>query len=459
MKTFYFTVRGDHITKKEDYTFIEGNKGSYEAVFDFGKEWEDMAKLCVVENGDDVYKIAIIGNSCLLPEVCGSSARIGVIGVDALDAELVTRISTNMSGIGVRDGAASKEVTASFDSAASVWEKYLSDMENSRKAAEEAMTEAENSAVAAEKSKKTAQASEGNALRAKDDAENYANSALASANAANAFALDASESKESASKSEESAASWCDEAKKAALEANTAKDAAASSAQNSADAEGRIAEIEVDAEERLAELKKSVELTLDEVKNLETNAKASEEAAERSKTEAAYSATEAQSHADKSYKSSVNAAESEESSEASAQAASQALSDLLAMINSGDIVLATDGKLPLSSIPATATQEIYTVTSEDELTSLTAQRGDLAELIEELNGEQTITKTWQCLGDASVRENWVVWGTSYAVQSGNATTSDNAVNANMINNHRIVEMSEEEFASAVKDEDTYYLVY
>lgn len=157
--------------------------------------------------------------------------------------------------------------------------------------------------------------------------------------------------------------------------------------------------------------------------------------------------------------SAIDAKTSADNAAASEKTASQALSDLLAMINSGDLVLATGGKLPLSSIPATATQEIYTVTSEDELTSLTAQRGDLAELVEEIDGERTITKTWQCLGDASVRENWVVWGTSYAVQAGNSTTADNALSANMINNHRLVEMSEEEFASAVKDADTYYLVY
>ncbi len=157
--------------------------------------------------------------------------------------------------------------------------------------------------------------------------------------------------------------------------------------------------------------------------------------------------------------SAANALVSEENAAESEEIASRAMEDLLEMINGGDIILATGGKLPLSAIPATATQEIYTVTSEDELTSLVAQRGDLAELIEEVDGEQTITKTWQCLGDASVRENWVVWGTSYAVQSGNATTANNALNANMINNHRIVEMTEEEFSSAVKDENTYYLVY
>lgn len=184
----------------------------------------------------------------------------------------------------------------------------------------------------------------------------------------------------------------------------------------------------------------------------EENAKASEEATAENKTATEELTSRAETAAE-------NAERSEVNSSASEKTASQALADLLAMINSGDIVLATDGKLPLSAIPATATQEIYTVTSEDELTSLTAQRGDLAELIEEINGERTITKTWQCLGEASVRENWVVWGTSYAVQAGNATTANNALNANTINNHRIVEMTEEEFQAAVKDENTYYLVY
>ncbi len=153
------------------------------------------------------------------------------------------------------------------------------------------------------------------------------------------------------------------------------------------------------------------------------------------------------------------AKESAQSAKSSEEASTQALSDLLAMINSGDIVLATDGKLPLSSIPATATQEIYVVESEDELTSLIAQRGDLAELVEEIDGERTITKTWQCLGDSKKRENWVVWGTSYAVQSGNAEHSNTSTNATMINGHRIVEMTEAEFENAVKDENTYYLVY
>lgn len=147
-----------------------------------------------------------------------------------------------------------------------------------------------------------------------------------------------------------------------------------------------------------------------------------------------------------------------EKTQENAQKTEQAYSDFLNQLGV-DIATLVGGKIPLSQIPATATQEIYTVTSEEELTSLTAQRGDLAELIEQVNGERTITKTWQCLGDSSIRENWVVWGTSYAVSAGNATTAINAENSNTINNHRLIEISAEDFETAVKDENTYYLVY
>jgi len=153
------------------------------------------------------------------------------------------------------------------------------------------------------------------------------------------------------------------------------------------------------------------------------------------------------------------AAQSEENAAESEQVTTQAMADTLAMLGT-DIPVMVDGKILIDNIPATATQEIYVVTSADELTSLNAQRGDLAELVEDIDGIPTITKTWQLLGnDPTVAANWVVWGASYAVQAGNATTANNAANAAMINNHRLVEMTESQFAVAVKDPDTYYLVY
>lgn len=154
----------------------------------------------------------------------------------------------------------------------------------------------------------------------------------------------------------------------------------------------------------------------------------------------------------------INAKASETSASNSKISAAQALADLLAMLGT-DVATLVGGKIPLSQIPATATQEIYTITSESELTGLTAQRGDLAELIQDVGGVSTITKTWQCLGDSTVASNWKVWGTSYAVQAGSATTAVTAENANMINNHRLVEIAADNWDSTVKDPDTYYLVY
>ena len=432
---FRFIVRGDRIEPEKDYRFIEGNKGSYEAVFDFGEEWEELGKLCVVRCGDKKYTTLITADSCLLPELVKNSAKIGVVGCASLDgAELTTRISTNMLPIGVESGAYDSEKAEELKTAAEVWEQYLSEMESSRRAAETASEVAEKAAEAAETARQGASSSETTAKTYAGNAETAAIKAETDAKTASGAAVAANTAKDAAEKS--------------AADAENAKkelESAESSATKAADTAEK-------AKEAAAEASANAHASANNAATSEKNAKASEEAAEKIKTDTAELTSRAETAAE-------NAEESEVKSSASEKSAQQALSDLLAMINSGDIILATGGKLPLSAIPATATQEIYTVSSEDELTSLTAQRGDLAELIELVNGEKTITKTWQCLGDASVRENWVVWGTSYAVQAGNSTTANNALNANTINNHRIVEMTEEDFASAVKDADTYYLVY
>lgn len=140
---FYFSVRGDRIVADKDYDFVEGNKGSYEAVFSFDDAWDpDMAKECVCEVSGKRYVVPIIGGTCLLPEMVKGSSYIGVVGV-LTDYDLVTRISTNMVSFGVGKGAYNGEVGEEFKSAAEVWEQYLFDMEKSRQAAETARNEAQ----------------------------------------------------------------------------------------------------------------------------------------------------------------------------------------------------------------------------------------------------------------------------------------------------------------------------
>lgn len=138
---FKFTVRKDRITRANNDDFVEGNKGYYEAVFDFGDDmcWNEAAKLCVVECGEEVFRIPIIDGKCLLPTFSKGSFKIGVMGVDTLDsADSTTVISTDMKTCGVLQGAATKEANTELNTAAEIWEIYLTRMEESRKAAESA---------------------------------------------------------------------------------------------------------------------------------------------------------------------------------------------------------------------------------------------------------------------------------------------------------------------------------
>ena len=156
---FYFDVRGDKIYPAEEYGFVEGNKGSYEAVFTFDEKWDELGKVCVCEIDGKKYAVAIIGNSCLLPEMIKGSSYIGVVGV-LEDYDMTTRISTNMHPFGVVRGAYSEGIKEELHSAAEIWEQYLSDMEKNRIAAEKAAEDAKKSAESIKNL--TADAEEGN---------------------------------------------------------------------------------------------------------------------------------------------------------------------------------------------------------------------------------------------------------------------------------------------------------
>ena len=128
--------------------------------------------------------------------------------------------------------------------------------------------------------------------------------------------------------------------------------------------------------------------------------------------------------------------------------AQQALSDLLAMLGT-DIATLVGGKIPVEQIPSIATTEIYTAGSVEEMNALEVQTGDICIRTDE-NKSYIYKDT-----------NWVYLAspTDYASRAGHADTAATAENAAMINNHRMVEMTAEEFAAAVKDPDTYYLVH
>lgn len=178
---FNFTVRGDRITADKDYSFVEGNKSSYTAKFDFDKEWQGLAKICIVENEGDCLPVAMINDCAELPLFEKLCAKIGVIGVEmSTDEKCAVRISTGLETIGVNSGAASSKAIAKIEKAAEVWEKYLADMENNRKAAEKA---AEDAAKSEGKALEAQENSENSATLAERASENAMRSAQAAENA------------------------------------------------------------------------------------------------------------------------------------------------------------------------------------------------------------------------------------------------------------------------------------
>lgn len=150
--------------------------------------------------------------------------------------------------------------------------------------------------------------------------------------------------------------------------------------------------------------------------------------------------------------------------EQASEQATQALADLIEMRGSSVATL-VGGKVPMSELPASAIGEAIEIQSESELVTITAQLYDIAYKVEIINNEKTISKQWQLLGDgdSTNRDNWIVCGTSYAVQAGNAATANTAADAVKIDGRRMVHMTQTQYDIAVSsgtiDETADYLVY
>lgn len=137
-----------------------------------------------------------------------------------------------------------------------------------------------------------------------------------------------------------------------------------------------------------------------------------------------------------------------EEASTSSTSSQQALADLLAMLGT-DIATLVGGKIPVDQIPSIATTEIYPAESKEEMDALVAQNGDIC-----IRGDENKSYIFKDTG-------WVYLAspTDYSERAGHANTADTATNATMINNHRMVEMQANDFPGAVKDPDTYYLVW
>lgn len=179
------------------------------------------------------------------------------------------------------------------------------------------------------------------------------------------------------------------------------------------------------------------------------NAKEVSEEAIAAKDEAVTAANNAKQSEENAKKSETEAGNSKTITE-------KAMKDLLAMLGNKIATLTEDGKLTPSQIPNLSIINSFEVQSVDELVTLDAQMGDMGYI--KTDGKVTDVY-WLAAEDATVAENWLKFGISFVQEAGNSQTAVEAENAQKINGHRLVEMAADEFEAAVKDDNTYYLVY
>lgn len=187
----------------------------------------------------------------------------------------------------------------------------------------------------------------------------------------------------------------------------------------------------------------------------ETNAKTSETNAGNSATSASGSAASASASASAASTSETNAKTSETNAKTSETSSAQALSDLLAALGVRVATLGQDGKLTPSQIPALSINDVFSVPDTASMLALTAQRGDCALIV---SGGTVSDSYLLAADDATQIDNWKKLSVSYVANAGHANTADAATDSTMINGKRIVGMTAAEYASAVTDPSTFYLV-
>lgn len=153
------------------------------------------------------------------------------------------------------------------------------------------------------------------------------------------------------------------------------------------------------------------------------------------------------------------AAQSAEDADEDAASAASALSQTLDAIGTTITPLGVDGKVPIENIPATAITKNVVLTDEAERATIEVEQNDIASLVEMIDGELTVVKAWQLMGaDKTDMDNWIVCGTSYAVQAGSAAQATAATNADKIDGWHIWSGTQAQYDALVIEANTLYVV-
>lgn len=395
-----------------------GSIGSIQCSFTFDEEWDGLIKTAIFKADDGTtYPVLLTEDICTVPNeaiVDGCYITMGVMGTKNGDVVVATEWQNGDLNTGCYTAISppSEDIyiqilnefsagTARVEAAAQKVQQSADEIKTSLPAihqdAETAKAKAAEATAAAE-----------NAAKSRDKAKEYQEAAQASA-------ADALASAQAATESEENTAAMQSEVQRLAEQVSADKADVASKAQTVAVQAQQVQEYAEEAAKNLPLIRQDAATA---------EAKAAEATASAAKAKA-----------------------SETNAKASETASGQNLSDLLAMLGT-DVATLVGGKIPAEQIPAIATTEVYTAATEEEMGALVAQNGDICIRTDENKSYIYKDTGWVYLASP----------TDYASNAGHADTADNAVNASMINGHRMVEMTAEEFETAVKDSSTYYLV-
>ncbi len=134
---FNFTVKGDRLRLKNGAVAISGNANAYVCNFEFSDDYLGLSSFAVFSSGEEFYTVEIKDCTCVVPSEAISGEGIMQVGVFATNAlaEDFKRLSTNYVGINIETGAYS---IYSQPKTPDIWESYLLQVTNERKAAEEA---------------------------------------------------------------------------------------------------------------------------------------------------------------------------------------------------------------------------------------------------------------------------------------------------------------------------------
>jgi len=128
------------------------------------------------------------------------------------------------------------------------------------------------------------------------------------------------------------------------------------------------------------------------------------------------------------------------------------LADVLALLGTpgGLATLDANGKLTASQIPNITLNDMVDVAGIAEMLALTTddvQNGDVCRIVE----DGTITAVYYLADDQHIDNinSWRELKAGYAAEAGHADSADTASDAEKINGHRIVAMTQEQYDAAV----------